>query len=66
MSDNSIISQFSSEFEAEIPATRKCVERIPENLFAWKPHEKSMNLGYLFAGGGNSQMACNDDQNWRN
>ena len=47
MSDNSIISQFSSEFEAEIPATRKCVERIPENLFAWKPHEKSMNLGYL-------------------
>jgi len=47
MGDNSIINQFSSEFEAEIPATRKCVERIPENLFAWKPHEKSMNMAYL-------------------
>ena len=47
MSNISIISQFSSEFEAEIPATRKCVERIPESLFTWKPHEKSMNMGYL-------------------
>lgn len=47
MSNISIISQFSSEFEAEIPATRKCVERISESLFTWKPHEKSMNMGYL-------------------
>lgn len=45
--DNTIINQFISEFEAEIPATRKCVERIPEKLFDWKPHEKSMNLQYL-------------------
>ena len=44
---NSIIDQFISEFEAEIPATRKCIERIPEKLFDWKPHEKSMTLGYL-------------------
>ncbi|MGN6438083.1 MAG: DinB family protein [Agriterribacter sp.] len=35
------------ELEAEVPATRKCIERIPENLYNWKPHEKSMNLGYL-------------------
>ena len=35
------------ELEAEAPATRKCLEHIPENLFDWKPHEKSMNLGYL-------------------
>ena len=47
MNDNSIVSQFAAELEAEIPATRKCLERIPESLFAWKPHEKSMNLGYL-------------------
>ena len=47
MNDNSIVSQFSSEFEAEIPATRKCIERIPETLFTWKPHEKSMTMGYL-------------------
>ena len=47
MNDVSIISQFSSEFEAEIPATRKCIERISEGFFTWKPHEKSMNMGYL-------------------
>ncbi|HSB92651.1 MAG TPA: DinB family protein [Flavitalea sp.] len=47
MNDNSIVSQFASEFEAEIAATQKCIERIPETLFTWKPHEKSMNLGYL-------------------
>jgi uncharacterized damage-inducible protein DinB len=45
--NNTIVNQFSSEFEAEIPATRKCIERIPEKLFDWKPHEKSMTLGYL-------------------
>ena len=47
MNDISIISQLSSEFEAEIAATRKCLERISENLFTWKPHEKSMTMGYL-------------------
>lgn len=41
------INQFQKEFEAEIPATRKCIERVPENLYSWKPHEKSMNFGYL-------------------
>ena len=35
------------ELEAEATATRKCLELIPENLFDWKPHERSMNLGYL-------------------
>jgi uncharacterized damage-inducible protein DinB len=44
---NTIIDQFMAEFEAEITATRKCIERIPETLYTWKPHEKSMNLGYL-------------------
>ena len=45
--NNNIINQFISEFEAEIPATRKCIERIPEKLYDWKPHQKSMTLGYL-------------------
>jgi uncharacterized damage-inducible protein DinB len=45
--NNSIINQFTSEFEAEIASTRKCIERIPENIFDWKPHQKSMTLGYL-------------------
>jgi uncharacterized damage-inducible protein DinB len=35
------------ELETEAAATRKCLEAIPENLFDWKPHERSMNLGYL-------------------
>lgn len=39
--------QFLKELEAEAPATRKCLERIPASLFTWKPHEKSMALGYL-------------------
>ncbi len=35
------------ELEAEATATRKCLERIPENLSDWKPHERSMNFGEL-------------------
>jgi uncharacterized damage-inducible protein DinB len=35
------------ELEAEVEASRKCLERIPENLYEWKPHEKSMSMGYL-------------------
>jgi uncharacterized damage-inducible protein DinB len=48
MNNKSIIgAEFSKELEAEAAATRKCLEVIPENLFDWKPHERSMNLGYL-------------------
>jgi uncharacterized damage-inducible protein DinB len=35
------------ELEHEIATTRKCLERIPENLFDYKPHEKSMTMGKL-------------------
>ena len=38
---------FSQELDAEAAATRKCLERIPQNLFGWKPHEKSMAMGSL-------------------
>ena len=38
---------FIMELNAEYPATRACLERIPESLFEYKPHPKSMNLGYL-------------------
>jgi uncharacterized damage-inducible protein DinB len=40
-------TEFLKELEAEAAASRKCLERIPESLFNWKPHEKSMPLGYL-------------------
>ena len=39
--------EYAHELETESIATRKCLERVPEKLFQWKPHEKSMNLGYL-------------------
>jgi uncharacterized damage-inducible protein DinB len=39
--------QYAKELEAETPATRKCLERVPESLWSWKPHPKSMDMGYL-------------------
>ncbi|HEV8285327.1 MAG TPA: DinB family protein [Chitinophagaceae bacterium] len=47
MDDISFGSEFLKELEAETRATRKCLEQIPESLFDWKPHEKSMTMGYL-------------------
>jgi len=47
MNNYSYAEAFLKELNDEIPATRKCLERIPENLFSWKPHERSMTLGYL-------------------
>lgn len=39
---------FLAELEAEAAATRKCLERVPlEKVSDWKPHEKSMKMGYL-------------------
>src|SRR5262245_45117011 len=40
---------FLEELEAEIPATRKALERVPEGRNDWRPHPKSMPLGYLAA-----------------
>ncbi|MGD1045532.1 MAG: DinB family protein [Bacteroidota bacterium] len=39
--------EFLNELEAEAKASRKCMERIPEKLFDWKPHEKSMPMRSL-------------------
>lgn len=47
MNDIDFAKATLKELEAEVPATRKCLERIPENVYNWKPHEKSMNMGYL-------------------
>jgi uncharacterized damage-inducible protein DinB len=38
---------FLGELEREGAATRRTLERIPEGRYDWKPHEKSMPLGYL-------------------
>lgn len=38
-----------AELEREAVGTRKALERVPEGKDDWKPHEKSMPLGYLSA-----------------
>ncbi|MGE5399637.1 MAG: DinB family protein [Ignavibacteriales bacterium] len=44
---NTMALEYLKELEAETTSTRKCIERIPMELFDFKPHEKSMALGYL-------------------
>ena len=41
------IDFLKAELEHEAAATRRMFERLPEELFAWRPHEKSMPLGVL-------------------
>lgn len=36
-----------AELEREAVGTRRTLERVPEGKDDWKPHEKSMPLGYL-------------------
>jgi uncharacterized damage-inducible protein DinB len=47
MSDKIYGTEFLKELDSEVTASRKCLERIPPKLFGWKPHEKSMTMGYL-------------------
>jgi uncharacterized damage-inducible protein DinB len=44
---NSIAESFLAEFEAQAPATRRFLERLPEDKLTWKPHHKSMTAGQL-------------------
>ena len=44
---NILTAAYIKEMQAEYAATEKCLERIPDNLYEYKPHPKSMNLGYL-------------------
>jgi len=43
----SISQTILPEFDHEMANTRKTLERVPDDKFAWKPHEKSMTLGGL-------------------
>jgi uncharacterized damage-inducible protein DinB len=38
---------FLAQLEREAVGTRRALERVPEGRRDWKPHEKSMPLGYL-------------------
>jgi uncharacterized damage-inducible protein DinB len=37
----------TAELDREAAGTRRMLERVPEGRNDWKPHEKSMPLGYL-------------------
>jgi uncharacterized damage-inducible protein DinB len=43
----STAQSFLEEFDREMAATRRLLERVPENHLAWKPHAKSRSLGEL-------------------
>lgn len=38
---------FTAQLEREATRCRSALERVPEGRNRWKPHEKSMELGYL-------------------
>jgi hypothetical protein len=40
---------FLNQLTSEEGGTRRVLERVPEGRNGWKPHEKSMPLGYLSA-----------------
>jgi uncharacterized damage-inducible protein DinB len=35
------------EYDHEMATTRRLLDRVPEDRFAWKPHDRSMTLGQL-------------------
>src|SRR5687768_749030 len=41
---NNISAALIAELQQEAQTTRKCLERIPEDKFDYKPHEKSMTF----------------------
>jgi uncharacterized damage-inducible protein DinB len=47
MNNTSLAQVYLSELQAEATTTRRCLERIPESTYDFKPHPKSMNMGYL-------------------
>lgn len=44
---NNLAAAFIGELQHEAATTRKILERIPEDKFDYKPHEKSMTFGRL-------------------
>lgn len=47
LTDKQFALAFAEELEAEAVSTRKCLERFRMELHDWKPHERSMPMGYL-------------------
>jgi len=47
MTDMMTVSEIVQELEQESQATRRVLERVPEDKLRWTPHPKSMTLGQL-------------------
>jgi uncharacterized damage-inducible protein DinB len=47
MDNKELAKLYAEELKAEYTATRKCLERVPESLYKYKPHASSMEMGYL-------------------
>ncbi|MGE5518797.1 MAG: DinB family protein [Candidatus Dadabacteria bacterium] len=39
--------QLIEEFKTEAASTRRMLERVPEDKYSWKPHDKSTTIGRL-------------------
>jgi uncharacterized damage-inducible protein DinB len=44
-----LVDALLPEFDHEMGTTRRLLDRVPEDRFSWKPHDKSMSLGQLAA-----------------
>lgn len=42
-----LAAEYIRELESEVKATRECLESTPLDKLDWKPHDKSMEIGYL-------------------
>src|SRR6202000_3063525 len=40
---------FLNQLDREMTANRKVLEQVPEGRNSWRPHERSMEMGYLAA-----------------
>jgi uncharacterized damage-inducible protein DinB len=51
------------EFDQEMAMTRRVLERVPEDKFSWKPHDKSFSMGNLASHVANMLAWTNDTMN---